>query len=215
MIGIPVNRSLSPKFSISLQKLTHYLIINSWTVDINYNNGSVLSTQRNQILKQALKENMNLLFVDSDMIFDADVFVKVFEQSKEKTLVGGMCFMRRFPFQPAVFSDDLVDDECVFKGMKLKDMPIYPFHCAAVGCAFLYIRHDDIEYILDNYEYPFNHYDMKNGECLGEDLSFFYRCNKLGLKTVCVPSVEIGHLTDRIITRKDHMAALGAINENK
>ena len=214
MIGVPVNRWLSPQFNISIQKLTYYLTNSGWTTEINYDNGSVLSTQRNKIMRAAFKAEMNLLFIDSDMVFDAEVFEKVAIASEPGYLTGGICFMRRFPFQPAVFSENLVDSECVFRGMKIKDIPIYPFDCAAVGCAFLYIRYDDIKFIFEKYKYPFNHYEMKNGECLGEDLSFFHRCNKIGLKVTCVPNVEIGHITERIVTRKDHIAALEMINEN-
>ena len=72
-----------------------------------------------------------------------------------------------------------------------------------------------IDVILKEYEYPFNHIEMKNGECLGEDLSFFYRCNKIGLKTICCPDTEIGHITERIITRKDNIAAMRVPDEDK
>ena len=99
--------------------------------------------------------------------------------------------------------------------MKLSKIPIYPFECAAVGCAFLYIPLETINIIFEKFEYPFNNYEMANGECLGEDLSLFHRCNSIGLKSVCVPNVEIGHITERIITRKDHIAALEAIEEQK
>ena len=215
MIGIPINRWLSAQFSISLQRITHWLINEQWTVDINYDNGSVLSMQRNKIIKDAHKSGMDLLFIDSDMVFTELDVAQVVPSEVVGTkgggdLVGGLCFMRRAPFQPAVFGEDKVDDECVFTGIRLAQMPAYPFRVAAVGCAFLYMSHKTIDTILKEYEYPFNHIEMKNGECLGEDLSFFHRCNKLGLTTICCPDTEIGHITERIITRKDNIAAMTA-----
>jgi hypothetical protein len=191
-----------------------YLTNSGWTVDVNYDNGSILSAQRDKIMRAAQKEEMDLLFVDSDMVFDHSAIESILACG-QGDLIGAMCFMRRFPFQPCVFAEDKVDDEHVFTGMKLKDMPSYPFECAAVGCAFLYVPMGTINTIFKGYEHPFNNYEMKNGECLGEDLSFFYRCNKLGLISICVPNVEIGHITERIITRKDHEAALGFVNKQK
>ena len=126
--------------------------------------------------------------------------------------------MRRFPFAPAVFRADQVEEENVFRGMKYKDMPVYPFAVAGVGCAFCYIRYSAIEKILYNYEYPFNNWQMKNGDALGEDLSFMHRCNLLGLKIGCVPDVDVGHITERSVSAKDHLWALEEIerqqNEN-
>lgn len=220
MIGIPINRWLSAQFAISLQKITHWLTNNGWTVDINYDNGSILSAQRNKIITAAAKDKMDLLFIDSDMVFDEKVAESILPSETSgmlagSDLVGGLCFMRRFPFQPAVFADDQVEGECVFTGMKLGDMPVYPFEVAAVGCAFLYIPLYTIDFILNAYEYPFNLFEMSNSECLGEDLSFFHRCNLLRLKTVCVPDVEIGHITERVITRKDHIVALKMLEAKK
>jgi len=213
MIGIPINRWLSAQFAISLQKITHWLICHEWTVDLNYDNGSVLSMQRNKIIKDAHKEKMDLLFVDSDMVFNEHAIERILPSEVTGMiaggdLIGGLCFMRRAPFQPAVFGEDKVDDECVFTGIRLAQMPVYPFRVAAVGCAFLYIPFKTIDIILAKYKYPFNHIEMKNGECLGEDLSFFHRCNELGLITICCPDTDIGHITERIITRKDNIAAM-------
>jgi hypothetical protein len=210
MIGIPVNRLLSPKFSISLAKITHYLIVSGWTVEINFDNGSVLSSQRNAIIHAAFKSQMSLLFVDSDMIFEADVLESILIESStnEMNIVGGLCFMRRYPFKPVVFSEDLAETEGVFKGMPYGNIPSYPFKCAGVGCSFLYIPYPAIKLILENNKVPFNHHSMPNGDTLGEDLSFMHCCNMIeGIDIICVPGVEIGHMTDRIVTRSDHVAA--------
>ena len=218
MIGIPINRWLSAQFAISLQRITHWMINNGWTVDVNYDNGSVLSMQRNKIINVAHKSEMDLLFVDSDMVFDERAVAQILPSDATGMiaggdLVGGLCFMRRFPFQAAVFAHDKVDEDCVFSGMRMMDMPVYPFRVAAVGCAFLYIPHITIDTILKTYQQPFNHIEMKNGQHLGEDLSFFHRCNELGLITICCPDTEIGHITERVITRKDHLTAIGSIKK--
>jgi hypothetical protein len=214
MIGIPVNRWLSPKFSISLAKIVNYLIQNGWTVDINYDNGSVLTSQRNKIINAAAKEHMNLLFVDSDMVFEVETLEKVLAASESGDLAGGLCFMRRMPFKPVVFSEDLSNTEGVFRGIKMKDIPVYPFKCQGVGCAFLFISNSAIEKILEKYPWPFNQWELPNGDVLGEDLSFMHRCNLLDLKIICVPNVDIGHITERIITQKDHVAAIELLTQS-
>jgi len=215
MIGIPVNRNLSPKFTISLQKVIHYLITNKWTVDVNYNNGTILSSQRNKLLKQAYEEEMNIMFIDSDMIFTADDFKKVCEAASDDYLTGGLCFMRRPPFQPVAFAEDRTETEYIFTGCKLENMPFYPFKCAAVGCAFLFIPYKVIDKIYEYYDRPFNIIQMEDGNTLGEDLSFFHRCNIIEIETVCVPNVNVGHLTERIIYRKDHEAILKMTKEEE
>ena len=213
MIGIPVNRNLSPKFTISLQKVIYYLIMDKWTVDVNYNNGTILSSQRNKLLKEAYKEEMNLMFIDSDMIFTAEDFEKIYKAAGDDYLIGGLCFMRRPPFQPVCFAEDKTETEHIFTGYKLEDMPFYPFKCAAIGCAFLFIPYGIMSKIYENYDRPFNTIEMENGDTLGEDLSFFHRCNKIEIETICVPNVNVGHIAERIIYRKDHEAILKAIED--
>ena len=214
MIGIPVNRWLSPKFSISLAKIVDYLRINDWTIDINYDNGSILSSQRNKIMQSAHKNEMHLLFVDSDMVFEADALATLLNYYDYGDMLGGLCFMRRPPFKPVVFSEDLVDEEGVFRGYKFSDIPVYPFSCAGVGCAFLFIKYKIIDKILEQYKWPFNHLEIKTGDVLGEDLSFMHRCNLMNLNIVCVPNVDINHISERIIGRFDHVAAIEKMAEN-
>ena len=211
-IGIPINRNVSPKFTISLQKVIHYLTMNGWATDINYNDGTVLSNQRNKLFKQAYKQEMNLMFIDSDMIFTDEDFEKVYKAAGDDYLTGGLCFMRRPPFQPVCFSEDRVEAEHAFIGYKIENMPFYPFKCAAVGCAFLFIPYNVMDKIYNNYDKPFNIIEMENGDTLGEDLSFFHRCNKIGIETICVPNVNVGHLTERIICRRDHEAIMSTLS---
>lgn len=211
-IGIPINRNVSPKFVISLQKVIHYLVVNGWVADINYNDGTVLSNQRNKLMKEAYKAEMNLMFIDSDMIFTDKDFEKVYDAAGDDYITGGLCFMRRPPFQPVCFSEDRVDTEHAFVGYKIENMPFYPFKCAAVGCAFTFIPYNVMDKIYKNYERPFNTIELENGDKLGEDLSFFHRCNKVEAEIVCVPDVNIGHLTERIICRKDHEVAMRMIS---
>ena len=72
MIGVPINRWLSPKTSIALSKALFYFLDRKYTVDINYDNGSVIAQQRNKIFRAAHKEKMDLLFIDSDMVFELE-----------------------------------------------------------------------------------------------------------------------------------------------
>lgn len=208
MIGIPVNRWLSPQFSRSLNEIVFFLLHRSgFTVDINYDSGSVVSSQRNKIFQAALKEKMDLLFIDSDMVFKTSDLAAVLDAAEKHNadLTGGLCFMRREPFKPVVFSEDLTETEGTFRGIPMKDIPVYPFVCKGVGCAFLYITLEAIDHIYKHYEKPFNHIEIPNGDVLGEDLSFMHRCNKLNMKIVCVSNVDIGHITERIVRRRDHI----------
>jgi len=215
MIGIPVNRWLSPKTTISISKIVDYLRCDSWTIDINYDNGTIISDQRNTIFKSAHREHMHLLFIDSDMVFDATALETMLFHWDAGDLIGGLCFMRRFPFKPVVFSEDVSETEGVFRGWPYSKIPSYPFKCAGVGCAFLLIKYPTIDKILEKNNVPFRHHVMPNNDILGEDLSFMHVCNEMGLDIICMPNIEVGHISEQVITRRNHIQAMEAIKEQK
>jgi hypothetical protein len=216
MIGIPYNTEMDAKFHLSLTNLGHMLSSMGTNVDINYAEGTILSTQRNSLLRAAMERKSNLLMIDADMTFEPSDALAVMNTPGDIT--GGLCFGRRFPFKPMVFYENVVETEFAFKGMKFKDIPDRSFEVAGIGTGLIYIKHSIIDKLFNlanQYGQPFNHWAMGNGHELGEDLSFCHRCNLYGIPIMCQPNVDIGHITKITITRKSHLEALRVIEKNR
>ena len=204
MVGIPFNSGMSARFHLSVTNLTHTLSRDGYSVDINYEEGSLLSTQRNKLARAALDGGFDLLFIDSDMVFSVNDAVRLLESDKD--IIGGLYYGRRAPYMPLVFGEDLTEEKYVFRSVKDTNIPDKPFLCKGLGTGFLLIRNAALEKVwaIEN-DRPFNFMALPNGDQYGEDLSFFRRCNQLGLEIWCDPRGDIGHIAERIIYRHHHM----------
>lgn len=203
MIGIPFSRGMSARFHLSITNLAYTLSRADYHVDINYEEGTLLSTQRNNVSKAALDGGYDLLFIDSDMIFAPIDAMRLLNNDKD--IIGGLYCIRRAPYRPLVFKEEIIGAKNVFRGFPDQDIPSEPFLCKGLAAGFLLIRHAALEKIwaIEN-DRPFNFITLPNGSQLGEDLSFFHRCNELGLMIWCDPRGDIGHITERIIYRHHH-----------
>jgi len=206
LIGIPYHTGMTARFHLSVINLGHYLYTHGWETDIYYSEGTILSSQRNKAASRAVEEGSDLFFLDTDMTFTPQDALKV--MAIEGDIVGGLYYARRYPYQPLVYCEDLVEVNGKFRALSLPDMPSGPFKCEGLGCGFLYIRHSTLEKIFAEHPHPFNYMDTMLGEQLGEDLAFFHRVNKMGLTVICDPTVDVGHLSDIIVKKHDHILAL-------
>lgn len=210
MIGIPFNSGMPARFHLSVTNLAHSLTSNGWPVDINYAEGTYLSTQRNNLSKQAMEEGYDLLFIDSDMVFSPNDVLRIMKI--EGDVIGGLYFARRWPYRPLVFKEDLTDEIGKFRGYAVGDVPSKPFRCAGLATGMMYIRNSALkkawDYKTHGYGKPFNFWEDSSGDQIKEDLAFCHRCNLLGLQMVCVPDVDLGHISTQIITRQEHLMAI-------
>lgn len=203
MICIPFMGGMTAQFHLSVTNLAYTLSKRGNVVDINYEEGSLLHVQRNRLSRKALIEGYDLMFIDSDMVFEVKDAIRVIESDKD--LIGGLYFSRRKPYYPLVYGDDLVDTEYVFRSIDESKIPNEPFKCKGMGAGFLSIKHNILEKVWSNEsDRPFNFIALPNGDQLGEDLSFFRRCNLMGIDIWCEPRVDVGHMSTKIITRFEH-----------
>jgi hypothetical protein len=137
------------------------------------------------------------------MVFEVRDALRVIES--DKGTIGGLYYSRRPPYFPLVFTEDLTEEKYVFRSINDFDIPDKPFLCKGLGTGFLSIKHDTLKKIwsIEN-DRPFNFMPLPNGDQYGEDLSFFRRCNVMGLEIWCEPRVDIGHLSNRVIYRHHH-----------
>jgi hypothetical protein len=175
------NRSI---LRLKIPKPTHYFDKTDCPVE----------AARNILTAAALREVpelTHLLFIDDDMIFDADAFERLV--AHDLPIVGGLCHNRRPPYMPIlmreynggyafVYDYDREVDE---RGLIEVD---------ATGAAFLLVKREVFEKIAETKEEPFT----IRGP--GEDISFCLRAKEKGYKIFVDTTVEIGHVGEVTVT---------------
>jgi GT2 family glycosyltransferase len=168
-------------------------------VEIRLLKGSLVYDARNQITKYALGEDFDfVLWLDSDMTFDADLMEKLMadiegaEDGVKKDAVTGLCFGRRPPFKPCIYSRLEVDQDGNMVRPIAENWYDYPrdqvFEVEACGFACVLMRIGMLQ-AMGIYGVPF--YPVGG---MGEDLTFCWRARKLNLKFHCDSRLKIGHI---------------------
>ena len=210
MIGVPFYKKLDePQFQLALTNLIFALRAKGYYIDVNFKEGTVLSTSRNDLVKDAFKNKCDLLQLDDDMVFSPPDIMKIIECESQSLVIGGLYFANRPPHQPLVFKEDLVAHEYCFRSYKVGDIGDMSFRCKGVAIGVSIIKYAALKYFMDEkvisrLGLPFNFWQMDNGRQLGEDLSFCHRCNIEGIRMTCVPDINIGHIGKKIVTEGDH-----------
>ncbi|NOR27596.1 MAG: hypothetical protein GQ540_03595 [Lutibacter sp.] len=212
LIGVPTSGEINTRFALSLFKSSIYLTEKGYSVDIRFNEGSLISAQRNHLSKIAYESECDLLFIDSDMTFNPEDIEKIVES--EKDIIGGLCYSRREPYFPIIYKD--FDDEKFGFSRKLpNEFEGDIIECIATGTGVLCIKHQVLK-VMHNEKfvkangYPFNMIQLDNGDQLGEDLSFCLKiAKKTNFKIFCDITVDIGHVGDMAITKETYEAYNG------
>jgi hypothetical protein len=120
-------------------------------------------------------------------------------------VVCGMYYKKSDPHMPVIMEHE-------GKWFKHRsEIPEEPFQIGGGGGGCLLVRNrvfDRIEKELkekpfDNYYYYHEIEEDGDGGSLSEDLSFFKRCQKLGIEVWCDPAVQCGHLATAAIGREE------------
>jgi choline kinase len=181
-IGIPTNRHVRPLTVKSLLELvaknkehTFHIVVES--------EGLTIEDNRNNIATQALANKSEyLLFVDDDMVFDADLLKTLLDANK---MVIGVAAKTRSGGSTVKMD-----------GIQAKLTPKRLFTCRAVGTGVMLI---DTE-IFGEFKKPwFKITRLSNGEPKeGEDVYFCDQVRGLGHEIWCDPTVKIKHIGDRL-----------------
>lgn len=104
-ICIPTRDNVPIGFALSLANLTARLTQDNIKYNVHIIMGSVISDLRTQLVKDAIKSNSNyILWLDSDMHFPSDVFLKL--QSHRKDIVAATYSTRCKPQRSVAFTDE-------------------------------------------------------------------------------------------------------------
>lgn len=167
--------------------------------------GSVIHDTRNAIARAAMDGGFDrVLWLDSDMLFRADLMERLAADMDEKGLeyVSAICFKRVLPTSPCVYreirtltgKDGLPDAEAV----PYFDYPEDSlFECAATGCAAVMMDVSLVRDVAEAYGDPFQPLPR-----MGEDLSFCWRAGQLGRKMWCDSRVKVGHIGQMVFDEK-------------
>ena len=159
--------------------------------------GCYIYQNRNIIMWEALEREADyLLFIDTDMFWQPqDVITLVQLQAP---LATALYCTKDSPFPPCLYN---------WKDMKIVQMartevPAVPFRVDIAGFGFFLMTGEAIrrfmdEKALDEWGLPFDPIAgprKRPSGFNGEDISFCFRAEKVGLEIICHPEVRVGHV---------------------
>jgi len=162
--------------------------------------GSLIYTSRNNLALQAMKTEFDyMLWLDSDMVFQQDLLIRMKQTMDEKGLdfLTGLYFRRVPPFTPVLFDqlDISEDGSCTWTDWK--DVPEGLFKIGGCGFGCVLIKTDVLFDVQAKFGEMFN--PIAN---MGEDLSFCWRARQCGYDIWCDPSLVCGHVGYTVINDK-------------
>jgi hypothetical protein len=148
---------------------------------------------RNMIIEAAIQNDCNrILFIDDDMTYEPDFLLKLMEHDVD--IVSGLYLSKAYPHQPVIF--DLADDNGSAAPMYLmggEEPRLVPI--VAAGLGFLLVKTD----IFKLLEKPYIRLGELNCEEWCDDIGFFNRVRKAGIRSYVDMEVNCGHIGTMII----------------
>ena len=176
-------------------------------VEFSIVTSSLIYDARNRLSEKACAEGFDrLLWLDSDMVFDADLFTRLSARIDEgKEFVTGLYFTRKGELKPVIYNYcGLKENE---QGQKIptadsyRDYPrnsVFPIQAAGLGGCMMDVKL--IKEVMKVYGCPFSPLIG-----FGEDLSFCKRAISLGKTLWCDSSIKLGHLALKTITEETYL----------
>jgi hypothetical protein len=159
-----------------------------------------LSEARNSIVSQALMDGCShLLMCDTDQVYPEGVLEQLLEGVQSGWDAVGASVHRRWPpFDLIMLRGEVgnykhVPDEECYSGK------IVEVDATGTGCVMF-----DTRCFLDLRDPWFRDAVTLNGKTVGEDIDLFARLREQGKRIAVDTSVEVGHLSTKIITRDDY-----------
>lgn len=204
MVAVPTREYIDVDSEKSIRKLEK----DSWLnrdieVDVQIVPTTIIHDGRFALAQMAIKNKYDyILWIDSDMVFESTVLYDLLEADKD--IVTAVCFMRRAPYEPCIYSKmrmgaTLEEDQIE----KYYDYPEGVFEVEACGLAMVLMKVVVLEDILYKTGQPF--FPIRsNHRTLGEDLSFCYNARKSGHKIWATSKPKVGHIGKMIVDRDSY-----------
>jgi len=194
MVAVPTREQIDVDAEKCIRKLEKDAWLNKdIQVDVELIPGTVIHDLRFSMAEMAIKNKYDyILWIDSDMVFSPFVLYDLLETDKD--IVTAVCFMRRAPYEPCIYSKlrmgaTLEEDQIE----KYINYPEGVFEVEACGMAMCLMKVVVLEDIIRQTGQPF--FPVKsNHRTLGEDLSFCYNARKSGYKIWATSKPIVGHI---------------------
>lgn len=201
MIAIPCMDQVPTLFMLSVAMLQkpseHEFVVASRM-------GSLIYNSRNDLATQAITYDFDyVLWLDSDMVFQPDLFVRLKKVMDENDLdiLSGIYFRRVHPFTPVLYDhlEVTADGECEWSD--LDTLPDKLFECGGCGFGGLLMKVSVLKAVREKYIDMFTPVSH-----MGEDLSFCWRARQCGYKVWVDPKIELGHVGYSTVNRQFYEA---------
>ena len=211
LIAIPCMETIETQFIECLLKMKFV-----GECEVRFLKGSLVYDARNQIMQYAIKKGGfdYVFWLDSDMTFEPDLMERMVNSIGDKPMLTGLCFGRRPPFKPCIFSKLEVQREGIGVLPDSENFYDYPrdslFEVAACGFACVLQRMDMLE-AMSIYGVPF--FPIAG---LGEDLSFCWRAKRSEFSIWCDSRIKLGHIMRMSMDEdmRDQLIQIGAQPEH-
>ena len=151
--------------------------------------GCNVHQSRENIVMEALKSNCtHILFIDSDMLFEANVVHELLKRDRD--IIGVDTNLRKLPLTSTVKTTDE-------QGNLIKnDQPDGTIEVYAVGTGFMLIKLD----VFKKLKHPWfmMEHDDKGNMLVGSDMWFCRLARRSGYKIYCDSTVKVGHIGDYV-----------------
>lgn len=204
-VGMPVNRDLPIQTTLSLlytfRKFDQEKCPLALAIEAN---NSIVDSARNKVVQTFLKTDADVLFfIDSDISWRVEDFIKVAALSVHYGIVGA-AYSTKNDEDPKMFVNAIKDENDNFVTNEIGLVEMY-------GCGFGFIAiprkvFEQLMPITEKYKdgndeeiYRFFKIDTQEGYLVGEDIYFLKKWVKeLGNKAYLVPDIRLGHIGQKI-----------------
>ena len=207
LVAVPCLDMVQTSFMNSLLRL-----MSVDETQISFRVSSLVYDSRNLLAGEAVSQGYDrILFLDSDMVFQPDLLIRLSKDLDEgRDYVCGLFFRRKPPYKPVIYKDLHYHRDGLKLDMKLEPYLDYPqneiFEVAGSGFGAVMMTTELVNKVGDKFGYPFS---PEMG--FGEDLSFCWRVKQLGIPMYCDSSVKVGHVGIGTISEETYFATRGDI----
>jgi GT2 family glycosyltransferase len=203
MIAVPCMDQVQTEFCKSLCNLKHI-----GSVKHSFTSCSLIYQARTDLGQIAIQEKSDfVLWLDSDMVFRPDLLIRLSKDMDEgREMVSAVYFKRKPPFTPICYKTLEYSEHDNKPAYKLEPYLDYPkddvFQAAGCGFGAVMMTTDLIRKVAERFGYPFS--PMMG---IGEDLSFCWRVNQLGVPIWCDSRIKVGHSGVMTVTEETYLTS--------
>ena len=203
MIAVPCMDMVQTNFMESMMGL-----ISAGDCQVSYTKSSLVYDARNMLASKALNGCFDrILWLDSDMVFRPDLLIRLAKDMDEgMEMVSAVYFKRKPPFTPICYKTLEYSEHDNKPAYKLEPYLDYPkddvFQAAGCGFGAVMMTTDLIRKVAERFGYPFS--PMMG---IGEDLTFCWRVNQLGVPIWCDSRIKVGHSGVMTVTEETYLTS--------